>query len=185
MLKAVIFDLDDVLVSSMRAHARAYQKALHEAGIDITIEEYLKHTGATGKEILRRISQEKGKELNIDWVYERKKETFPEFAAEIVRIEGAIELVKALKGKLKMALVTSSSRASLSVTLGRISDITDCFNVVITGEDVGRGKPHPEPFLKATELLNVKPEECLVFEDSDIGIEAAKEAGMKTIKVCV
>lgn len=183
MLKALIFDLDDVLISSMRAHAKAYQKVLQETGINITVEEYLRYTGATGKDILRRISKEKGKELDIREIHKRKKEIFPDFATEIIRIEGTIELVKALKGKLRMALVTSSSRASLPVTMSRVPDIADCFEVIVTGEDVQRGKPDPEPFLKAAEFLNVKPEECLVFEDSDIGIEAAEKAGMKVIKV--
>ena len=185
MLKALIFDLDDVLIKSMRAHAKAYQKVLAEFGINVTVEQYLQYTGSTGKDILQKISKQRAKDLDVEQIHKRKKEIFPDFAGEIVRIEGTIALVKALKGKLRMALATSSSRASLAVTLSRISDITDCFEVIITGEDVEKGKPDPEVFLKAAETLGVEPEECLVFEDSDVGIEAAEKAGMKAIKVSV
>ena len=185
MLKAILFDLDDVLISSMNAHGLAYVKALSEVGVNITLEEYLRYSGATGREVLKFICRDANHpDINIENVYQRKHELFPEFADYIKRIEGTIELLKSLYGKFKIGLVTSSSPQSLRITLLRLSDISDLFDAIVTAEDVTLGKPHPEAFLKAAELLGVKPDECLVMEDSDLGIEAALKSGMKAIKVC-
>ena len=104
----------------------------------------------------------------------------------LVRSNSAlISLIKSCKGRYKTALVTTASKQNVTNLLAFFSIDESLFDVIIRGEDVRRGKPDPECYIKAVKELGVKPKECCIFEDSQPGIEAAQRSGAQVIKVSI
>lgn len=101
---------------------------------------------------------------------------------DVCPLEPVIEIVRAARGRVRLALATSNTRPVASRLLAAIG-LSDTFDVVVTREDVARGKPAPDSFLRAARLLGLAPEQCLVYEDSPIGLEAAHTAGMRAVDV--
>jgi beta-phosphoglucomutase len=112
----------------------------------------------------------------------RKSEIQVELADEVQLFGGAKELLVELQGKVRVALASMNNRTVVGHLL-MAKGIEDCFEVIMTGDGVAHSKPDPEIFLKTAEALGVKPEHCVVFEDSIFGVKAAKAAGMSCIAV--
>ncbi|MFX1518464.1 MAG: HAD family hydrolase [Promethearchaeota archaeon] len=178
--KAIIFDLDGTLIDSIPAHVRAYQKlANDEFGIHLEQESILKHFGKKSRDIIKALLPAYGKDL--DALVKKKQSFYREAFNSVKLLLGVEKLLHAIKKKgIRRALGTSSSSRNVDFTLKKF-DLE--FDVVITGEDVERGKPSPDTFLKIAQRLNLSPKDCLVIGDSVYDIIAAKKAGMKAIGV--
>ncbi|WP_410508550.1 HAD family phosphatase [Methanosarcina hadiensis] len=182
MLKAIIFDVDGVLVDSMRFQADAWATAFQDAGITITREDIYELEGSNDKRLIKSIFEKAGKEPepeHFEQLPEKKRE-----ALEFDRIkpfEGIIECLDELKQHFKLAMVSGSNR----ITIGKIVDrfFSGYFDVVINGSDLERGKPDPDPYLKALEMLDLTRNECIVIENAPLGITAAKRAGLYCVAV--
>lgn len=179
-IKALIFDMDGVIVDSEPIHEKAAMEVCHEFGIDIPKNEWDSLRGKRLEDILSYASQKygTGKEP-IEKMIERKIEVYLSCALrDIQLIPGAIEFLEKLKKsqKYRYALTTSGRRVQQDKILAKFG-LADFFEIVVASNDVQNGKPHPEPYLITVEKLKESPENCLVIEDSDNGVLSAKAAG--------
>lgn len=181
---AFIFDMDGTLVDNMQAHTEAWGKLLAENNIEMDAHEFLvKTAGQTNKEIMPKvfgdISDERIAELAT-----RKESLYREIFLPIRKpVEGLIEFLEASKELgIKMAVATAAGIPNMEFILDGL-DLRKYFQTVTTAVDVKRGKPDPEIFLKSAQTLNVKPQNCIVFEDAIGGFQAAHRAGMKSIGI--
>ncbi|MDR1224950.1 MAG: HAD-IA family hydrolase [Tannerella sp.] len=185
-LKAVLFDMDGVLYDSMPNHARSWAMVMQSHGFNMTPEEAYLHEGRTGDDTINIISKRERKAVEPEErkkIYREKTEAFSS-CPPVLPMHGSIELVRKVKdSKLFAMLVTGSGQPSLLDRLNH--DFPDTFirERMITSFDVKKGKPHPEPYLKALEKGGLKPFEALVVENAPLGVEAAHAAGLFTVAV--
>lgn len=178
-VKGLIFDLDGTLADTMPWHYRAWQKACARFGITMETEFLQAHTGAPGWEIAEEVIEINGKKgaISPEEIMKMKMEEFYKIQHNVTPIEPVIALVKKYHGRLPMSVGTGGHREAVERTL-EIVGIRHYFDIIVTAHDVTRHKPHPETFLRCAELMGVAPEECEVFEDGDLGLRAARSAGM-------
>ena len=187
MIKAVIFDLDGVIVSTDDCHYEAWKKMADEEGIyfDKTINNRLR--GVSRMEsleiVLERAEKEYSEEEKLQ-LAERKNGYYKEFITKLTPndiLPGAKENLEELrKNGIKIAIGSSSKNTP--VILKQIG-LDNYFDAVSDGNNITNSKPDPEVFLKAADMLGIPYEECMIVEDADAGIEAGKRAGMKTVSV--
>ncbi len=181
MLKALLVDLDGTLVDSEPANAAAYAAALSEHGI-ILDQQYLlrRIRGRSWREFLPElIGQRAGVEPYA--VARRKQEIYPRLFQQIQLNSALLEMLAGLKGQLAIGLVTTASRRAGEAVLEHFR-IGHLFDVTVFGEDVARAKPDPEAYALAASRLSVSARECLVFEDSDPGVDAARAFGAGVLR---
>ena len=180
MKAAWIFDFDGVLVNTMETHFACYSQALAEAGVPIDKAQFFSQAGMTGREQISWFARKAGISVDADAVYQRKGEIFRARNPEAKKIDCMVELLHLLRSAgQRIAIATGSSRPSVQPLIEQFELAPDA---LVTSEDVQRGKPHPDLFLLAAERLGVPPEQCVVVEDSDVGIECAKRAGMRALR---
>ncbi len=177
--QAYLFDCDGTLVDSMPWHYRAWCQALddYDAARHFPESLFYRLGGVTTREIVSRLNQTHGLTMDPEHVAHRKEELYLESLAKIVRIDDVSSLAEAACGVTPMAVVSGGTRHVVEQTLD-VTGIRTWFKHIVTPADVKHGKPAPDMFLRAAELLGVAPEACLVFEDGLTGIEAARRAGM-------
>lgn len=182
MRRAVIFDVDGVLVDSYDAHFRSWRDVLRERGLDMTEAEFAQTFGRTSREIIRRFWGDAVDDATARAIDDRKEALYRQMVREAFpAMEGAVALIDALRAAGFMLAVGSSAppeNVLLSLDgLGR----RDAFAAVVTGRDVTRGKPDPQVFLLGAERLGVAPGHCAVIEDAPAGVRAAAAAGMTSV----
>ena len=182
-MKAVIFDLDGVLVDSEPLHALADNQILTESDIEVPETYFDRFVGWTNKAMWNEIKKQYHIVLSVEELTERQLPLKLKLLHEsdYKPVSGIIELLEQIKKmEIPMAVASSSPRQFIEAALDKIG-IKKYFTKWLSGEEVAFSKPEPDIFLKAAELLNVKPDECIVIEDSSSGILAAKRAGMRCI----
>ncbi|RDY29004.1 HAD family phosphatase [Romboutsia weinsteinii] len=183
MLKAVIFDMDGVIVNTEPIYYKVIKELLNEMGHDIDYKEYEKLIGTTNEytwdSLKKKFFITRDTYELIDEMMLLKEVIIKRDGYQI--IDGIKELILDLKSNnIKLAVASSSPISDiLDVTIS--TEIHKYFDKLITGESVPKSKPFPDVFLKAAKELNVEPEECIVIEDSKSGVSAAKSANMKCI----
>jgi beta-phosphoglucomutase family hydrolase len=190
-IRAVLFDLDGLLANTEELHSEAWRRTLAEQGLPITKEEYAElwiRRGWGISEVLEHLGREgrlpPDRKVDREALLERKDEIFRRLAEGRLRLlPGAKELLEELsRGGVRLGLVSSARRNAVEFVLQKL-DLRRYFDVVIAQEDTPRTKPHPDPFLRAAQELGVRPEECVVIEDAEKGVIAARRAGMRVIAV--
>jgi beta-phosphoglucomutase-like phosphatase (HAD superfamily) len=178
-IKGLIFDLDGTLVDSMPIHFEGWEKACEKFGgtIDPAFLKY--HTGKAGWAIAAAVIENSGLKgtVTVEQMLKVKLEEFNKSQHLIKPIGPVVDIVRKYYGIIPMAVGTGGHREAVEKTLV-ITDLRKYFDIVITANDVQQHKPHPDTFLKCSELMNVEPRYIEVFEDGDLGIEAARRAGM-------
>jgi len=175
-----IFDFDGVLVNTMELHYEAYSRACMEAGVPVEKKQFFSQAGMTGREQIKYFADRAGVEVDVEAVYRRKNELGKSWTERARDIDCNIALLRVLKNSgAKVAVATGSSRPSILPIMKKFGIEVDA---IATSEDVPRGKPNPDLFLCAAEKLGIPPEHCIVVEDSDVGIEAARNAGMHALR---
>lgn len=184
MPKGVIFDLDGVLVDSSEFHFQAWQIWAKRHGTTMTYEFFRETFGMVNDNIIPHLIPRKLTKEELKALSDEKEAIFREVAkGKIKPLKGAVELVRALQAAgYKLAIGSSTPRKNIEVVLESIG-LDDAFEVRVAAEDVTKGKPEPEVFLKAASWLGVPPRKCVVIEDAVAGVEAAKRGGMKAIAV--
>ncbi|MGC8871651.1 MAG: HAD family hydrolase [Caldimicrobium sp.] len=186
MKEFIFFDLDGVLLDSMPYHAKAWILAFKEFGLDFTEEEIFLHEGAIELDSAKSLFLNKGVNPTQEFfekVFKLQKKIFKEkFSKEVKPYPEVPDLLFALKKeKKKLALVTSSSSEILKEVFPE--KLHSFFEVIITGDQVEKRKPHPDPYLKAKEALKAPKEEITVVENAPAGILAAKRAELFCIGI--
>lgn len=184
MRKAVLFDLDGVLLDSMPYHVLAWQEVFGRYGAQIEPDEIYSREGSRTAEMARMVAENHGLDLSETertQLIQEKSMLYNELSrAEMMA--GVVELIEELKRRrIWIAIVTGTFRENLLRVMP--ADLVRQFDVIITGGDVQNGKPHPEPYLKAAEKLGLSPEDCVVVENAELGIASGKAAGMFCIGV--
>ena len=181
--RAIIFDMDGVLVDSMPDHAEAWKQAFEASDIKIERRDIYELEGSNHKQIVELIFRRFGRNPTNEDIQElgsRKIEIFDKIE-HVKPFEEVNELLKQLAPKYKLAVVSGSNRKTVHDLMNKF--FPDKFQVIITGDDVLKSKPDPEPYLKAVEKLGVPKEQCLVIENAPLGIRSAKSAGLRCIAI--
>jgi beta-phosphoglucomutase len=186
-INGAIFDLDGVIVDTAKYHYLAWKRLAKELGINFTEEDNERLKGVSRMRSLEIILELGGLSFSEEEMFkltEKKNNWYVEYISAIDDsdiIEGTKEFIQKLKSKgVKIALGSASRNARL--ILERLQ-ITDMFDAIVDGNKVKKAKPDPEVFLVAAKELGLRPEDCVVFEDAESGIAAAKAAGMKTVGI--
>jgi beta-phosphoglucomutase family hydrolase len=184
MNQGIIWDLDGVIVDSAPFHFEAWREFAAVKGRVYTEEDFRKTFGMRNEDILLYIFEEKLEQGVLETWSDEKEGRFRDLIRRSVEpLPGVITLVRALDmAGYQQAIASSAPLENIHLILNSLA-ILDFFDAIISGEDVARGKPDPEAFLKAARVMSLDPERCLVIEDAAVGIEAAKRAGMKSIGV--
>jgi len=186
MKEYILFDLDGTLLNSMPYHARAWIETFSQFGIEFREEEIYLNEGALELEVVKNIFSKKGIELTYEFfeeLFKLQKQIFKTKYAKMVKPFPEVpELLYTLKkeGK-KLALVTSSHREIFEEVFPK--NLVSFFSVILTGDKTQRRKPHPEPYLKALEILKGNKNDSLVVENSPAGIKSAKSAELFCIGI--
>ena len=180
--KAYLFDCDGTIADSMPLHYVAWKKALGEHGAQFPEDVFYAWGGMPAAEIIRTLAAQQGLNMPVDEVEHRKEALYYELLPKLEAVPEVLEHIDLNHGRLPMAVVSGITRESVTKSL-EILGLLDKFDTLVCAGDYTRSKPDPEPFLTAAERLGVKPEDCLVFEDTEMGIQAATAAGMASVKV--
>jgi beta-phosphoglucomutase-like phosphatase (HAD superfamily) len=179
-----IFDCDGTLADSMVVHHRAWLSALaeHGASFDFHWELFTSRAGMTLPNTVRELNAQFGLSLDPVGVTNSQRREYERFLPTVQPIAEVVELAKRVGATHPVSVASGGERQIVLRTLELIG-LSRIFSVVVAAEDVTHGKPAPDMFLLAAERMGVAPAECVVFEDSVLGLEAAKRAGMASVLV--
>jgi beta-phosphoglucomutase family hydrolase len=180
--KAYLFDCDGTIADSMSLHYIAWKRALGEWGCDFPESTFYAWGGRPVLEIISSLNDEQKLDMPVEAVAARKESYYYEILPQLEAVPEVLEHIEAQHGRIPFAVVSGSTRESVNESL-RALRLLDRFQTLVCAGDYKNGKPHPEAFLMAAERLGVEPDQCLVFEDTEMGIEAATAAGMPSVKV--
>lgn len=182
MIKAFIFDLDGVLTDTERIGIEVAEKICKNLDIQLTNEEKLSFIGITDLEFYQKLFKKRNLDFNVYSILVRHFEIYEHYLHNNpLLFPEAKETVTFIKKKgYKLGMVSGSTKKQIELILKK-TNLYSYFDTIISCDDVVLGKPHPEGYLICSKKLNVYPHQCLVVEDSESGIKAAKNAGMKVI----
>lgn len=186
LIKAVIFDMDGVITDTEPLHVEAERQVCREYGLDAPFDLWSGFKGKTTDDIFSRLVAEfgGGRPLSVPELVARKTAIYLELAARgMPIIPDVVDFIRFVRGRFaKVGLATGSNRPIQQAVFDQLG-LHPYFDAVTTAEDVVHGKPDPEVYLKAAECLRVPPPACIVIEDSDNGIRAAKAAGCRVVGI--
>lgn len=175
--KALIFDLDGTLSDSLPVHIASWYSVCEKLHCSFEEHILLEMTGMPTIAFAERIKKEQNLSIDAEEIVGMKQQEFWKNINKIRPHDAVIELMKNAHGKMPMAVGTGASRISAMLQM-KVLMIDQFFDVIVTADDVDHHKPEPETFLKCAELLRVDPLFCQVFEDGELGMQAAQTAGM-------
>jgi len=180
--QAYLFDCDGTVADSMPLHYIAWKQALGEWGCEFTERRFYELGGLPIVQIIELLGREQGISMPVRQVAKRKEELYFEHLPKLQSVPEVLEHIDHQHGKIPFAVVSGSTRDSVEASLRAIG-LLDQFSLLVCAGDYTKSKPDPEPFLVAAQRLGVEPEACLVFEDTQMGIDAASAAGMASVRV--
>ncbi len=180
--KAYLFDCDGTIADSMPLHYRAWKQALGEWNCEFEEGLFYAWGGMPVNEIISTLNQRHGLNMPVDRVSIRKEELYFRLLPDLKVVPDVLEHIEAERGRIPFAVVSGSTRESVTASLMSLK-LLDRFDAMVCAGDYTKCKPDPEAFLMAATRLGVLPEACLVFEDTEMGIQAATAAGMASVKV--
>jgi beta-phosphoglucomutase-like phosphatase (HAD superfamily) len=178
----LIFDCDGTLVDTAPAHLRALQEGLSAHGLSMSGEWYYPRVGLTPDALMNEYEAMLGRPTPRDDIYARYNVAFQAGLPLMQEITVVAEIARAWHGRVPMSVATNGHRENVEATLVA-TKLRPLFDFIVAAEDVERGKPAPDVFLEAARRMGVAAASCVVFEDSDEGLEGARRAGMRTIDI--
>jgi HAD superfamily hydrolase (TIGR01509 family) len=182
VFKAYLFDCDGTIADSMPLHYVAWSRALSEWNCEFSEELFYAWGGMPVAEIISTLNEKRGLHMPVQTVASRKEELYFEILPQLKAVPEVLEHIETSFGRIPFAVVSGSTRDSVTASLQALK-LLDRFETLVCAGDYERSKPDPEPFLIAAARLGVAPEDCLVFEDTNMGIQAAASAGMAAVKI--
>jgi HAD superfamily hydrolase (TIGR01509 family) len=175
--------MDGTIADSMPLHYIAWKQALAEYGCpDFPEDLFYSWGGMPVAAIIATLNQRHGLSMPVEEVAHRKESLYYELLPKLTAVPEVLDQIEEAHTRIPFAVVSGSTRESVTASL-RVLGLLDKFDILVCAGDYEKSKPDPEPFLLAAQKLNVPPETCLVFEDTDMGIQAATAAGMPSVKV--
>jgi HAD superfamily hydrolase (TIGR01509 family) len=182
LFRAYLFDCDGTIADSMPLHYIAWKKALGEWNCTFDEELFYAWGGMPTVEIVAALNWMQGLKMPAEAVAGRKENLYYDLLPQLKPVPEVLEHIEEQQGRIPFAVVSGSSRESIVKTLTAVH-LLDRFDVLVGSDDYARSKPAPDAFLFAAARLGVAPKDCLVFEDTAMGIQAATAAGMASVRV--
>jgi beta-phosphoglucomutase family hydrolase len=179
---AYLFDCDGTIADSMPLHYIAWKQALGKWNCEFDEQTFYAWGGMPTAEIIATLNRQQGLAMVVDTVCTEKENLYYEMLPELKAIAEVVEHIEAQHRRIPFAVVSGGTLEAVKASLTAVN-LFDKFDVFVCAGDYKRGKPHPEPFLLAADRLGVNPKDCLVFEDTEMGIQAATAAGMASVRV--
>jgi beta-phosphoglucomutase family hydrolase len=179
---AYLFDCDGTIADSMPLHYVAWRKALGEWNCEFDEKLFYAWGGMPITEIIATLNMRNGLKMPVETVSERKESIYYELLPQLKVVPEVLEHIESQQGRIPFAVVSGSTKESVMASLASLK-LLDRFDAMVCAGDYKKSKPDPEPFLLAAERLGVAPNTCLVFEDTEMGIQAATAAGMASVRV--
>ena len=183
-VKALIFDFDGTLVDTMPLHYKAWSQVFQKIGVDYPIDLFNKNAGLPGWKIAGIVLAKAGVRGKFDpyILSNQKYKIFDKLVPETKIIEPVADIVYKYYNTMPLSIGTGGHIATVELTL-KHTGLDRYFDIIVTADDVSNHKPEPDTFLECARRMNTPPEYCQVFEDGELGIEAAKKAGMMVTDV--
>ena len=185
MIKAVIFDMDGVIINNTPYHVRAWEVFAEQYNLELLMEKFKQELlGISTESILKQLfGQDLSQEKIAKYTSEKDSIYFEIYKENISAAEGLLEFIDLLKEKnITMGVATSETKEIAHSILQKVG-VKQYFKVIVTGDDVENLKPNSEPYLTAAEGVGETPADCMAIEDTPSGIQSAKGAGMKVIGI--
>lgn len=179
---AYLFDCDGTIVDSMPLHFRAWQKALAPWGCEFSEDLFYAWGGRSIPDIISTLNARDSLRMPVQRIAEQRENYYYDLLTELRPIPEVLEHILDQHGHVEFAVVSGSIRESVVNSLKAVK-LVDKFPLIVSAEDYQHSKPAPDAHLAAAERLGMAPAQCLVFEDTDFGIQSATAAGMKSVRV--
>jgi HAD superfamily hydrolase (TIGR01509 family) len=179
---ASIFDLDGTLADTMPVHFRAWQQVAGRHGLDFSESRFYAMGGVPTSKIAATLIAEQGLTVEPAVITREKEEAVLQLFTEVRPIDAVVQIARRCREAGPVAIASGGGRLMVERTLLQIG-LGDFFPVVVAAEDTTRHKPEPDVFLEAARRMGVAPDICTVYEDTDLGLEAARRAGMRGVDV--
>lgn len=180
--RAYLFDCDGTIADSMPLHYIAWKRALGEWNCPFDEELFYAWGGKPPVEIISELNRMNGLHMPVAEVAEHKENYYFGMLPQLQPVAEVLEHIDAMHGRVPFAVVSGSTRASVIKSLATLG-LLEKFDILVGSDDYTRSKPAPDGFLTAAAQLGVAPGDCLVFEDTDLGIQSATAAGMASVRV--
>lgn len=182
MIRGLIFDCDGTLVDTMPLHWMAWQSVCQRHGIHFEEKRFYELGGVGSIQIFEMLLAEQGLEGDPVALSQEKESGFLPVAPQVKGIEPVLAIARENRGKLPMGVATGGKRVNCTAVLKSVG-IFDWFDAIVTSEDVENQKPAPDIFLQAAAQIGIPPAECRAFEDTDLGLQAVRAAGMEAVDI--
>jgi beta-phosphoglucomutase-like phosphatase (HAD superfamily) len=175
----LIFDCDGTLVDTAPLHFQAVNEALRPLGLEMPAEWYYARVGLTPAALFAEFESERGVKIDTEDISRRYAPIFIGNLHRVKEIVVVADIARSNYGKVPMAVASNGHYKNVKATLGA-TGLLPLFDYIVSADEVAHGKPAPDVFLEAAQRMGVAAHDCIVFEDSDQGLEAARRAGMRS-----
>jgi beta-phosphoglucomutase family hydrolase len=180
--KGLIFDCDGTLADTMPLHWRAWQMVTQRHSLYFPEDRFYSLGGVPSRDILKLLAREQGRSLDHIAIAHEKEEAYLLLLSEAQPIHAVVEIARVNHGKIPMAVASGGTQKTIGMMLDHLK-IRHLFDVIVTNEMVKNQKPAPDIFLEAARRIGVEPKFCRAYEDTDLGLQAIRAAGMEAVDV--
>jgi beta-phosphoglucomutase family hydrolase len=182
ILKGIIFDCDGTLADTMPLHWRAWQAVVQRHRLHFPEDRFYALGGVPSRDILKMLGQEQGVPIDHIAVAHEKESEYLPLIHQVEPVNTVVAVAREHHGKIPMAVASGGTRKIITQVLEHLGIVT-LFDAIVTSEDVTRQKPAPDIFLEAARRIGVPPQFCRAYEDTELGLQAIRAAGMEAVDV--